>query len=1077
MPKISVILTSFNHADYLREAVESVLNQTFSDFELLLWDDASQDNSWEIINEYQDRRIKAYRNERQMRGIWGINKAITEISSGEYIAIHHSDDVWQPEKLAKQVAFLDSHPDVGAVFTQAQAIDSEGLNFNQENHFYTDIFDQPNRTRFEWLRFFFLQGNALCHPSVLIRKSCYAECGLYRYGLAQLGDFDMWVRLCLKFEIHILQERLTRFRVLPGEANTSGNRPEVQLRVYYEYFQVLNNFSNSLDINDLLKIFPEAEEYCQGGKSDFKFALANIALKFKPFRFAELFGLNLLFEIIQSPEEALRLRNEKSFDYKSFIKLTAEYDPFGIKLLRERDGQIAERDGQIAERDRLITQLNQSLAEREVQIAVLSKSIKDIYQSISWRITAPVRFMSSNIRKMSPAFWRPAAILQTGVNLRESFRNAIGCFRREGFIGVKTRVARVLKNFVQTTRVKFSNRQVPVIPRIDFDETKDAFIDFNQNPPVESVVKLIAFYLPQFHPFPENDAWWGKGFTEWSNVGKATPNFKGHYQPHCPIHFGYYDLRIPEVMVEQARLAKQYGLYGFNYYFYWFDGKILIDKPLEMMLDNLEVDIPFCLTWANENWSRRWDGQENDVLIAQNHCDSDSLAFIRHLIKYFKDSRYIKIDDKPVLIIYRANIIPNIANTAQLWRDEVIKHGLSGLYLICAQTFGIRGPEEFGFDASLEFPPHTVQSSDIKNEVEIINPDFQGHVYGYDQVVEKAIGVEEPTYKLFRTAMLSWDNTARKQNHSHIFHYFSLLLYKQWLSSICNYVYRNKKYSSNEKIVFINAWNEWAEGTHLEPDRKYGYGYLQATYDVIQNFDRELLLDTMQNREISRRNKYAVVLHIHYEDLWPVLGSYLSSLDSIGFDLYVTTTSKDLLPLILSDYPEANIDLVENRGRDILPFINVMNRINNLGYDAICKIHSKRSVYRDDGDRIRDEILDSLLGNPSIAEEIIGRFAANKSLGMIVPEKYLIFHTDHNMTFDHHVVEKACDVLGISFEYDVFPAGSMFWFVPNALIALNRVRPADFEIEQGLTDGTFAHAIERLFCSVARSSGFDVESC
>ena len=224
------------------------------------------------------------------------------------------------------------------------------------------------------------------------------------------------------------------------------------------------------------------------------------------------------------------------------------------------------------------------------------------------------------------------------------------------------------------------------ILKVAFDTTINKFVEYQENQAINPLVKLIAFYLPQFHPFPENDKWWGKGFTEWSNVGKALPNYVGHYQPHCPIHLGYYDLRIPEIMEEQAKLAKAYGVYGFNYYFYWFAGKVLMEKPLEMMLENKKVDIPFCLTWANENWTRRWDGLENDVLIAQNHSKEDSLEFIRYLIKYFKDERYILIDGKPLLIVYRANIIPDIYAIADSWRKEVRLHGFPDLYLVAAQT-------------------------------------------------------------------------------------------------------------------------------------------------------------------------------------------------------------------------------------------------------------------------------------------------------------------------------------------------------------------------------------------------------
>lgn len=359
------------------------------------------------------------------------------------------------------------------------------------------------------------------------------------------------------------------------------------------------------------------------------------------------------------------------------------------------------------------------------------------------------------------------------------------------------------------------------------------YVPYKENEKINTELKTIAFYLPQFHPFKENDEWWGKGFTEWTNVSKAMPNFIGHYQPHLPIHNGFYDLRVPEVMIEQAKLAKNYGITGFNFYYYWFDGKILMHRPFEILLENKEIDIEFCLTWANENWSRRWDGDENDILISQNHSIEDSVLFIENMYKFFHDERYIKIDNKPVLIIYRADIIPNINEIANIWRDKVKEQGFKDLYLICSQTFGIKSPVEFGFDAAMEFPPHTSYSEVINHKVDLLNRDFEGQIKDYNRVVECALKTEEPEYKLFRTSMLSWDNTARKQNNPTIFNNFNIEAYKDWLSHNANVVLNNDKYEKNEKLMFINAWNEWAEGTHLEPDRKFGYGYLEATYESI----------------------------------------------------------------------------------------------------------------------------------------------------------------------------------------------------------------------------------------------------
>jgi lipopolysaccharide biosynthesis protein len=650
---------------------------------------------------------------------------------------------------------------------------------------------------------------------------------------------------------------------------------------------------------------------------------------------------------------------------------------------------------------------------------------------------------------------------------------------REGLNGAFRRLSKsrdhIIKGLFQ--RRFFKNRMKPsdLISRIKFDDKEETFITYLINESISPSAKVIAFYLPQFHPFPENDEWWGKGFTEWTNVGKALPNYIGHYQPHCPIHFGYYDLRIPSVMEEQANIAKEYGIYGFSYYFYWFAGKVLMEQPLEQMLKNKKVNMPFCLTWANENWTRSWDGQENDVLIAQNHSDEDSVAFIKYLLKYFKDSRYITVDGKPLLIVYRANIIPNIKRIANIWREFLISEGFSGLYLVSAQTFGIRSPSEFDFDASVEFPPHTVDSVDITSDIELTNNEFVGHIYSYDQVVSNAVTAVEPEYKLFKTAMLSWDNTARKQNNSHIFYNFSITHYKQWLSAIINRVALNEKYNQDEKLIFINAWNEWAEGTHLEPDRKYGFSYLQATYDVLKNYDVNKIPSAYSPKKES---PIAIIFHLHYVEVWPKICELIKkSFDNIEFDLFVTGTTLEALSLVNNDFPKANLLFVENRGRDILPFIKILKSVIDLGYVAACKIHSKRSLYRNDGDVIRNELFQSLLGSRDIIRSFIADFENDDKLGMIVPEKYLLEHNDINMTYDREIVIDLSKLLGIRFKYDVFPAGSMFWFKPESLKELLRLYSgSEFDIESGLADGTTAHGIERLFCSIVKHAGYRVKS-
>ena len=334
IPTVSILLTSYNHEKFIREAIDSVLGQTYSDFELIIWDDASTDSSWDIIQSYDDPRIKAFRNGVNERKV--INKILLSGQvRGHYVAIHHSDDVWEPEKLEKQVAFLDENPHYGAVFTRAFSITESGMPFEDTTHLYYSVFDQPNRTRHEWLRFFFAQGNALCHPSMLIRKECYDTCGVYSYTLAQVPDFDLWIRLAMRYELYVLPEKLVRFRVRDHEANISGNRRDTRILVRTEYFKVLEHFKGITDLDDLLRILPEARSYDRGEHTDVQFVLGRVGLEIVRLPFAQLFCLGLLYDALADPRRRKTIAEEYGFTYRSLMGLSKGYDVFSQEDLRE----------------------------------------------------------------------------------------------------------------------------------------------------------------------------------------------------------------------------------------------------------------------------------------------------------------------------------------------------------------------------------------------------------------------------------------------------------------------------------------------------------------------------------------------------------------------------------------------------------------------------------------------------------------------------------------------------------------------------------------------------------------------
>ena len=344
-------------------------------------------------------------------------------------------------------------------------------------------------------------------------------------------------------------------------------------------------------------------------------------------------------------------------------------------------------------------------------------------------------------------------------------------------------------------------------------------------------VKAIAFYLPQFHPIEENDRWWGRGFTEWTNVVRGRPLFRHHYQPRVPADLGFYDLRLPDAQEAQAALARRFGIHGFCYHYYWFNGRKLLNQPIEQMLRSGTPDFPFCICWANENWSRNWDGQNRHVLLEQSYSTESNRAFIREIIPMMKDPRYIRHHGRPVLVVYRISIIPDWPETARMWREECRRAGIGEIHL-CAVRFGLEplegAPQDHGVDAYVLFPPHEAARRDLRGQVLDLHKDFGGEIFSYDAVVEEDLARFEDGYPwpLHRGSMLGWDNTARRLTDARVFHGASPLRFRSWMASILDQEARHNP--DDESLVFINAWNEWAEGTTLEPDQRWGTGYLEA---------------------------------------------------------------------------------------------------------------------------------------------------------------------------------------------------------------------------------------------------------
>ncbi len=349
-------------------------------------------------------------------------------------------------------------------------------------------------------------------------------------------------------------------------------------------------------------------------------------------------------------------------------------------------------------------------------------------------------------------------------------------------------------------------------------------------------VKPIAFYLPQFYPFHENDTWWGKGFTEWRNVTRGRSRFRGHYQPHLPSDFGYYDLRVEEVMEEQIELARKTGLYGFCFYYYFFNKKRLLDLPLDNFLKKKDFDFPFCLLWANENWTRKWDGKESEILIGQEYRECDDDALINSWLRYFEDDRYIRIDGRPLFIIYNPSSIPNARNKIRKWKEKLNDKGENPLIYMVQRIHDFE-PDNYGLDGAIEFPPHKLASylPRINPFLQDTEEKFSGDYFLYDDLVSASKNVSPDTFDLIRTIVPNWDNEPRRPLEGMGFVGSTPEKFECWLSDVIRYSIENP-ICGKQSFVLINAWNEWAEGAHLEPDIYWGAGYLNAVNRCLKRY-------------------------------------------------------------------------------------------------------------------------------------------------------------------------------------------------------------------------------------------------
>lgn len=622
-------------------------------------------------------------------------------------------------------------------------------------------------------------------------------------------------------------------------------------------------------------------------------------------------------------------------------------------------------------------------------------------------------------------------------------------------------------------------------------------------------IKPLALYLPQFHAIPENDEWWGKGFTEWTNVKKGTPRFEGHNQPRVPEDdLGYYDLTDAEVLKKQVALAKQHGIYGFAFYYYWFSGKRLLEKPMDLLLAHPEIDFPFCAVWANENWTRTWDGMQDNILIAQEYPPEDAERFILDLQKYVQDRRYLRVGGKPVIGLYAPRLIPGLPQFLSIWRETARRCGIGEILIwscisdASAEHLGI---EEL-VDGQYEFPPRG------KGYVSAGQVPGEGICFAYGELVESERHFDHSSLKVptYRGSMLEWDNSARKQTHYHCWKGYTPERFYLW--NCINTAYTRRYFAPEERFLFINAWNEWGEGTYLEPDKTYGYAALNALSRAIMDLPyagqapaapawtlpsaaaNVLFLgggvparcQGWDRRLFSGSPRIAVQAHVFYPEL---IGEVCRLANNIPypFDLYVST-NEPYKATYLSDYLNEHsraahvyVAALENKGRDVLPFLTQLRPVL-ANYDYFCHIHTKKSLHDEMGEQWRGYLYENLLGSREIVRQTLCLFEQQPALGVIFPETMESLKPFAEWGSNRPLAEwllRKMDIPADILPDDIlFPAGNMFWARTSAVQDLFRIdyAPADFPEEGGQVDGTLMHAIERLWLYVAQYNGYTCQT-
>ena len=546
-------------------------------------------------------------------------------------------------------------------------------------------------------------------------------------------------------------------------------------------------------------------------------------------------------------------------------------------------------------------------------------------------------------------------------------------------------------------------------------------------------IKAIALYLPQFHSIEVNDKIWGKGFTEWTNVKKCLPSYKGHHQPRIPGdiygYLGYYDLTNMNSIKTQVNLAKRHGIYGFAIYYYWFSGKQLLEKPLNLFLKS-KINFHFLLIWANENWTKKWNGLNKEVFVRQKYKKNDPINFIKDIKKYVMDKRYIRIDNKPILGLYEPKKVPNLRKTIRIWRQKSRQYGIGEIFiLISINSYKIQDFQKLRlFDAAYEFPPrNSFRNHRIRNKRTFIYSELL-----YKSRDLKVSDANPQKLLFFRGSMLEWDNCPRIKSCA-IFDHFSPEQFYMYNKIIVEWT--KKHYNHNLRFIFINAWNEWGEGSYLEPDDLYGYASINALSKAIFNISY-VQINNLKN--LIGKSLIAVFAHVNNEKLMTDIVDKTNNIPfnydlfiSLNNNLNINKTKQYIKINTKANNLDFEISFNSKKNLNIFSF-DLPNQIKKYKY--LCNINTNINTNINYYEELNNYILNNLLGNSLIISEILTDFENNAKLGIIFPERYYKSlyqfgesNNYKNLKYINMILKRINSEINVVSDIIDYPEENMFW--------------------------------------------------